>query len=249
MCHWPCPERFRIQGEGRAPGLRNLAEAKWDTRIDARNRVLRCRQPDWCSRSFLLLHPATSSVQPGRERGLDRQSDPGRPVSTVCYRGNGAPPRLRLLARLPLLEACLRRRRGLRTAVAEPAGQGRPHPGNHPRRCRTRIRLLRTAASQLVNGENLMTKVLAPVAFSLGLLTSSAALAGEKTVTLAVKNMYCAACPLTVRKSLEAVPGVTKAIVSYKDKTAVVTYDDTKTDVQALTNATTKAGYPSAPKG
>jgi len=94
-----------------------------------------------------------------------------------------------------------------------------------------------------------MTKFLAPLAFGLGLLASSAAFAGEKTVTLAVKNMYCAACPHTVKSSLEAVPGVVKATVSYKEKTAVVTYDDTKADVKALTNATTKAGYPSAPKG
>jgi mercuric ion binding protein len=36
--------------------------------------------------------------------------------------------------------------------------------------------------------------------------------------------------------------------VSYKDKTAHVTYDDSKADVTALTTATTQAGYPSAPK-
>ncbi len=94
-----------------------------------------------------------------------------------------------------------------------------------------------------------MTKFLTSVALGLGLLASSAAFAGEKTVTLAVKNMYCAACPHTVKSSLEAVPGVVKATVSYKDKTAVVTYDDTRADVKALTTATTKAGYPSAPKG
>jgi copper chaperone CopZ len=41
---------------------------------------------------------------------------------------------------------------------------------------------------------------------------------------------------------------VTKVVVSYKDKTAVVTYDETKADVKALTTATTNAGYPSAPK-
>jgi mercuric ion binding protein len=84
--------------------------------------------------------------------------------------------------------------------------------------------------------------------FGLGLLASSAALAGEKTVTLSVENMYCSACPITVKSSLEAVPGVTKAVVSYADKTAVVTFDDAKTAVPALTAATTKAGYPSAPK-
>ena len=60
--------------------------------------------------------------------------------------------------------------------------------------------------------------------------------------------MYCAACPHTVKASLQAVPGVTKAVVSYKEKTAVVTFDDAKTDVKVLTAATTSAGYPSAPK-
>ena len=93
-----------------------------------------------------------------------------------------------------------------------------------------------------------MTKLFTSGAFAFAVLASSAALAGEKTIALAVENMYCAACPHTVKASLEAVPGVTKAVVSYKDKTAVVTYDDTKADVKALTTATTDAGYPSAPK-
>jgi mercuric ion binding protein len=93
-----------------------------------------------------------------------------------------------------------------------------------------------------------VTKLFTSGAFAFAVLASSAALAGEKTITLAVENMYCAACPHTVKASLEAVPGVTKAVVSYKDKTAVVTYDDTKADVKALTTATTDAGYPSAPK-
>ncbi|GIK80987.1 MAG: periplasmic mercury ion-binding protein [Alphaproteobacteria bacterium] len=93
-----------------------------------------------------------------------------------------------------------------------------------------------------------MIRLLASLAFGLVLLTSSIAFAEVRTVTLAVENMYCAACPSTVRKSLERVPGVIKAVVSYKDKTAVVTYDDGKTDVKALTSATTNAGYPSAPK-
>jgi mercuric ion binding protein len=91
-------------------------------------------------------------------------------------------------------------------------------------------------------------KFLTSTVFAFGVLASSAALAGEKTITLAVKNMYCAACPHIVKSSLEAVPGVSKAVVSYKDQTAVVTYDDIKADVKALTAATTNAGYPSAPK-
>ncbi|GAC1337739.1 MAG: mercury resistance system periplasmic binding protein MerP [Beijerinckiaceae bacterium] len=93
-----------------------------------------------------------------------------------------------------------------------------------------------------------MTKMLTAVVLAFGLLASPAAFAGETTTTLAVKNMDCALCPHTVKASLEAVPGVAKAVVSYRDKTAVVTYDDAKTNVQALTNATTNAGYPSAPR-
>lgn len=93
-----------------------------------------------------------------------------------------------------------------------------------------------------------MVRFIASGAFWLCLLAPSAALAAERTVTLTVKNMYCATCPYTVKASLEAVPGVTKAIVSYKDKTAVVSYDDAKTSVKALTSATTNAGYPSEAK-
>ena len=90
---------------------------------------------------------------------------------------------------------------------------------------------------------------LGSAAFALCLLTSPAAFAADQTVTLAVQNMYCAACPHTVKASLKAVPGVAKVAVSYQDKTAIVTYDDSKTDVKTLINATTDAGYPSAPKG
>ena len=94
-----------------------------------------------------------------------------------------------------------------------------------------------------------MNKLLASGAMAVSVLASTTAVAADKTITLAVKNMYCAACPHTVKASLQAVPGVKAVTVSFKDKTAVVTYDDTRTDVKALTAATTNAGYPSAPGG
>jgi periplasmic mercuric ion binding protein len=93
-----------------------------------------------------------------------------------------------------------------------------------------------------------MSKFLASAAFAIGIVASSAAFAADKTVTLAVNNMDCAACPSIVKGSLEAVPGVAKVAVSFKDKTATVIYDDAKADVNQLTSATAKAGYPSAPK-
>lgn len=94
-----------------------------------------------------------------------------------------------------------------------------------------------------------MPNVLASTFFAIGLLAApSAAFAAQQTVTLVVQNMYCEACPYIVKKTLERVAGVAKVTVSFKDKTAVVIYDDERTDVKALTDATTGAGYPSAPK-
>lgn len=93
-----------------------------------------------------------------------------------------------------------------------------------------------------------MNKLLIRAAFAMGIVASSTAFAADRTVTLAVNNMYCAACPSIVKGSLEAVPGVAKVAVAYKDKTATVIYDDAKANVNQLTSATSKAGYPSAPK-
>lgn len=81
-----------------------------------------------------------------------------------------------------------------------------------------------------------------------GSLVSSATYAAEQTVTLAVQNMTCASCPYIVKKSLAAVPGVSKAEVSFEAKSAKITFDDQKTNVATLAEATTKAGYPATPK-
>lgn len=67
-------------------------------------------------------------------------------------------------------------------------------------------------------------------------------------VTLSVENMTCSMCPITVRKSLEKVPGVVDVRADYETRTATVTYDPSKSDIQALTEATTNAGYPSTLK-
>ena len=93
-----------------------------------------------------------------------------------------------------------------------------------------------------------MNKLLVYASFAVGIVASPAAMAADRTIVLAVNNMDCAACPSIVRGSLEAVPGVAKVAVSYKDKTVTVIYDDAKTNVNQLTSATTKAGYPSAPR-
>jgi len=93
-----------------------------------------------------------------------------------------------------------------------------------------------------------MTRLLASAAFGFVLFASTTVFAAERTITLTVQNMYCAACPHTVKASLQSVAGVSNVVVSMRDKTALVTYDDAKADVKALTRATTNAGYPSSPK-
>ena len=69
--------------------------------------------------------------------------------------------------------------------------------------------------------------------------------AAMKTVTLSVPGMNCATCPITVKKALGKVDGVTKTEVNLEKRAAVVTFDDTRTNLDALTRATGDAGYPS----
>ena len=90
---------------------------------------------------------------------------------------------------------------------------------------------------------------IAELGLMLGALAlSRVAIAAPKTVTLSVPGMTCSACPITVKKALQNVAGVEKVAVTYEPKEAVVTFDDSKTTVDKLREATTKAGYPSSPK-
>ena len=73
-----------------------------------------------------------------------------------------------------------------------------------------------------------MSKTLVSMTLALGALASPA-LAGETTVTLAMRNWYCAACPHDIKLSLAAIPGVINVTLSDKTKTAAVIFDDTKT--------------------
>jgi len=82
------------------------------------------------------------------------------------------------------------------------------------------------------------------LALSLTSLTATA-WAASKTVTLKVPGMTCPTCPITVKKALNKVDGVSKVKVRYENKQAVVTFDDAKTDTKALIKATTNAGFPS----
>lgn len=83
---------------------------------------------------------------------------------------------------------------------------------------------------------------------ALAFLSAVPALAAPKTVTLSVPGMTCPACPITVKKALSKVQGVSKVDVNYEQRLAVVTYDDAKADVDKLTKASASAGYPASLK-
>src|SRR3546814_20329117 len=48
------------------------------------------------------------------------------------------------------------------------------------------------------------------------LISSTAAMAAERTATLAVENMTCPSCPYIVKTSMETVSGVSNGNVSYR---------------------------------
>lgn len=79
-------------------------------------------------------------------------------------------------------------------------------------------------------------------------MTSTAALAASRTITLDVQNMTCAVCPITVKKALEHVSGVQKVTVNYESKTATIEFDDAAATENQLTESTKNAGYPSSVK-
>lgn len=87
--------------------------------------------------------------------------------------------------------------------------------------------------------------LLRPLAATMLLACALSANAATRKVTLTIPTMDCETCPITIRLALMKVAGVKAAVVSYKKRNAVVTFDDAATSVAALTRATEDAGYPS----
>ena len=82
--------------------------------------------------------------------------------------------------------------------------------------------------------------------FIVSVLLSGSAFAGTlETLTLNVQNMTCVGCPITVKKALEQVPGVSEVKIDFEHKTATVHMDKDKANVSMVTKATADAGFPS----
>lgn len=77
-------------------------------------------------------------------------------------------------------------------------------------------------------------------------LITAPAFAAIQRVTLAVPDMNCAVCPITVKKALLKVKGVKTVKVDLDQRQAAVQFDDATTRTAALMKATSDAGYPSS---
>ncbi len=92
-----------------------------------------------------------------------------------------------------------------------------------------------------------MWRTLATISFLPALLGGSLpALSAEQMVTLSV-DLWCPSCSYSIQRTLAKVPGVLVVKVSYDDQVAVVRFDDDKTGITALTQATADVGFPSKP--
>lgn len=74
---------------------------------------------------------------------------------------------------------------------------------------------------------------------------SASVFAAPMTITLSVPGMTCPVCPITVKKALGKLSGVSAIDVHFDKREAVVTFDDARTNIETLMKATTDAGYPS----
>ena len=74
-------------------------------------------------------------------------------------------------------------------------------------------------------------------------VASIASVPESSVVTLRITGMTCGGCVLGVRKVLTKLDGVTKAVVSYENGTAVVTFDPSKTNAERMIAAIRTLGY------
>ncbi len=66
-----------------------------------------------------------------------------------------------------------------------------------------------------------------------------------KEITLAVPDMYCASCPITIQKVLKDSKGVMSAKADFKTKSVIVRYDPHETSIQNMTETFKSIGYSS----
>jgi periplasmic mercuric ion binding protein len=188
-----------------------------------------------------MLRGSTCVTGTWSKRCVDQLPHRARTIPTDFYRIDTAVPWVRLLSSLfeaSRLFTWIRVRESAHFKTPTPGILDRRGPGTWSNRCAlgcpTVLLIMKTLMNRFV-------LIGALVALPFGLFAGTL-----QTVTLDVQNMTCAVCPITVKKALERVPGVTDAKVDFDKKTASVSFDPDKANLAALTKATTDAGYPSS---
>ena len=74
---------------------------------------------------------------------------------------------------------------------------------------------------------------------------SASAWSAQKTVTLSIPSMDCAACPITVKQALAKVDGIMAVSSNLDKRQTTVTFDDAKVSPALITETTKNAGFPS----
>ena len=78
---------------------------------------------------------------------------------------------------------------------------------------------------------------------------AQAIVASERIVVFVVENMTCELCPITVRTSMERVPGVASVTIDFAAKTATVVYDPSVATDDSIAAASNNVGYPAHIQG
>lgn len=73
---------------------------------------------------------------------------------------------------------------------------------------------------------------------------SACAWSADKTVTLSIPSMDCAACPITVKQALAKVEGIKAVSSDLAKRQTTVRFDDAKVTPALITQTTTNAGFP-----
>ena len=74
--------------------------------------------------------------------------------------------------------------------------------------------------------------------------TVSVAYSAERNGRFSIEHMTFALCPITVKKAMASVPGVSLVTVNFDEKEATVQFDDATTTTANIAAASTNAGYP-----
>ena len=93
-----------------------------------------------------------------------------------------------------------------------------------------------------------MRKGLCAISILLSFATFSVGAAESRSATLIVKQMTCAACPVTVKKLLAKVPGVREVAVSLATEQAEVVFDPEKVAPDHLAKLVSDSGFPTVVK-